>query len=45
VHTRELSESARGLHTIGNAEQTLHVMSNLVGYDVGLCEIATDLKK
>jgi hypothetical protein len=31
--------TARRLHTIANAEQVLHVMSNFVGDDVGLCEI------
>src|SRR4029077_3864132 len=33
--------TTRRLHTIGNTEQILHVMSNFVGYDVGLCEIAS----
>src|SRR5512132_74963 len=33
--------TARRLHTIGNAEQFLHVMSNFVGDNVGLCEIAS----
>src|SRR5215475_4715522 len=31
--------TTRRLHTIGNAEQILHVMSNFVRYDVGLREI------
>ena len=33
--------TARRLHTIGYAEQILHVMSNFVGDDIGLCEIAS----
>src|SRR5512132_2129721 len=33
--------TARRLHTIGNAEQVLHVMSNFVCDDVGLCKIAS----
>jgi len=33
--------SARRLHMIGNTEQILHMMSNFVGYNVSLCEIAS----
>src|SRR6266513_6000127 len=33
--------TARRIHTIGNAEQFLHVMSNLVGDNVALGEIAS----
>src|SRR5215475_4805647 len=33
--------TTRRLHTIGNAEQILHVMSNFVRYDVRLREIAS----
>ena len=33
--------TARRLHAIGDTEQILNVMSNFVGYDVGLCEIAS----
>ena len=33
--------TTRRLHTIGNAEQILYVMSNFVRYDVGLREIAS----
>ena len=33
--------TARRLHTIGNTEQILNVMSNFVRYDVGLREIAS----
>src|SRR6185312_8171178 len=33
--------TARRLYTIANTEQILHVMSNFVGDDVGLCEIAS----
>jgi len=33
--------TAHRLHTIGYTEQILHVMSNFVGYHIGLCEIAS----
>ena len=33
--------TARRLHAIGDTEQILNVMSNFVGYDVGLCEVAS----
>ena len=33
--------TAHRLHTIGYTEQILHVMSDFVGYHVGLCEIAS----
>jgi hypothetical protein len=33
--------TARRLHAIGDTEQILNVMSNFVGYDVRLCEIAS----
>jgi hypothetical protein len=38
---RFTDRTAHRLHTIGYTEQILHVMSNFVGYHIGLCEIAS----
>jgi hypothetical protein len=38
---RLTNSTARRLEAIGDTEQILNVMSNFVGYNVGLCEIAS----
>src|SRR4029077_14052748 len=41
IRFRFADATALCIHAIGNAEQFLHVMSNLVGNNVGLREIAS----
>ena len=38
---RFTAPTARCIHAIGNAKQFLHVMSNFVRNNVGLCKIAS----